>query len=581
MKENKSKTSTGHQHHENGEGACDLDELKVQGHLLTGWQLIRFAMPFTLSRLAVAVNVITNGSVIPHIGPDAASAGPLMISVAYAVIAPSRSFLSATGILVGKKYGEVLAHRAANEHGAAEKIQKEIGLLVKQSHFMGVLLAIPSATIFISMRPLLSVLGVEESITKALGDFLYGTAIGLLPMYWSSSDQMFALGAGHRYVPMIFGSMFPVISMGMGYPLAFGVGIIPKMDTLGLGIGMSLAAWVSFLSLRFYLYKNSNFQPYSLWRLTTKDFFKEFKELITLGLPLSGQAFSEWINLFILSTLVGLKGKDASLAANGSFQIITATNLIIAALSQATSVTLSKVLGEMNVVYSQNNMGLLGALNKNSKRVGYSGIAIGTGLTVVLSVVLICLANRLSSIFIGSATSVERYEDVLEAGTTILIINAAGLIADSLRILAASALGGSKDVVFAPLISLFTMTFFAIGIGALLTEQFNLNVNWLFLTRDIGIAFAAIAVFIKWYRKDHLKLITASIEKKHDEIERLASDYEINAVNEPHLESRTIANSCLNRLGLFKVTQTSELEKGLLSVNGNHYGTIDFEQAIS
>lgn len=117
--------------------------------------IARFSAPFILSRVAVAVNVIANGLVIPHLGSNAVSAGPIMISGVYAIIAPARSLLLSTGILIGKLNGQANEYIKMGDLEQAKNLHEEIGQLLRESIALGVLLLIPTSAIMLFMKQIL------------------------------------------------------------------------------------------------------------------------------------------------------------------------------------------------------------------------------------------------------------------------------------------------------------------------------------------------------------------------------------------------------------------------------------------
>ncbi len=488
--------------------AHSLSYLQATGNI------IRFSLPFTISRVAVAANVLANGSVTPTIGADAAAAGPLMISVVYAVLGPGRSILLSTGILIGKKYGEVQALLKAGNNAEASRIQVEIGTQLRQSFLFGTGLGLVSMGIMIGMGPILQTTGLNENIVHEVEGFLNSTAVGMLPIYWSTSDQQFGMATGHKYIPMVFGTLFPILSMAIGYPLALGLLGLPKLGTVGLGAGMAAAAWLSFISLRCYFLK-SEFAPYQIYKMSLQGITNQFSELLKLGMPLGFQALTEWGNLFALSNLVGNKGFKVSMAANGSFQIITAATLITAALGQGISVKISEQLGKMKIADQLEQYKDVMVINNNIKRLGNAGIITGTIATAALTAVLCSLPKQIQSMFISHDD--KSYEEILLMSQAILMINAIGLIADTIRNMSASALGGSKDVMFAPIISLVTMSVLALSIGGIVSNYLDYDANWLFITRDIGILAAAVGISAKWLMKSHVPQATAT-HAKYQEI---------------------------------------------------------------
>ena len=99
--------------------------------------------------------------------------------------------------------------------------------------------------------------------------------------------------------------------MGFGYPLALGALGLPMLGVTGLGYGMTAAAVVSFAGLRLYFLRNE-FAAYQLFKLNLHGLFKDFLPMVKFGMTMGFQALTEWGNLAILSTLLGLEHGDVS-----------------------------------------------------------------------------------------------------------------------------------------------------------------------------------------------------------------------------------------------------------------------------
>jgi multidrug resistance protein, MATE family len=462
----------------------------------------RISWPFALSRLGVSANILGNGFVTPHIGADAVAAGPVMISAAYAIIGPPRSVLLTTGILIGKVHGEIKALEAdASNSMKIEQLKQSIGVLLRQSFLLGTLLGAGATAVMLALTPILKTTSIDPGVQKNISDFLNATAIGLLPMFWSTSDQQFAMATDRKYLPMFFGSLFPVLSMILGYPLALGAGSLPKLGTAGLGYGMSAASWISFLSLRAYFLK-SEFADYNIYKKEIAGLLEKMSDLCRLGFPMGFQALTEWGNLFAMSQLLVPTGKDSAMAANASFQIISSFAILSSAIGQGISVKIAQQLGMLKTANDDNNTADMAICSDNAKMLGNAGAGVAVTISAVVALVLVAFAEKIQSVFVANDSA--NYDDVMQLGKIMLITNAVSLILDTTRNMPSSALAGSKDVLFAPTVSMLSMSVAALAVGWHLSVQQNLSPNYLFVTRNIGIVIAAAAIGIRWSRKSHL-----------------------------------------------------------------------------
>lgn len=459
-----------------------------------------FAIPFTLSRIAVAVNVIGNGIVFAKLGDNAAASGSLSTTIIYAVAGSARTALLSTGIIAAKHHGLATEFERNNDRLSAENEYTRIGDISRQGLIFGTLLAIPSAGIMFGIGPLLSVMGISSDVVQDTRDILLSTMIGLLPIYWSTTDQQVALSIKYKNIPLIFGGAYAGLSMLIGYPLALGYFGLPKLGTTGLGYGTAAAAWISFLALRIYFWREE-FNHYHLFAIKLSGLGNEAPRMAKLGFSMGFQAITDWGNLTVLSALLDKSAKNASIAALASIQCITAFTLATSGLGQTVSVQISNLLGQMDALQQMNHRQSMTIINSNIKKIGNAGIIIAEIASLAACGILTGLPKQIDAVFMNT--------DDVDAQTLLLaqamlIANGIGFIIDTIRNIGASALSGSKDVLFAPIVSLITMSVMGLTVGGCLSMLLGLSANWLFITRDVGILLAAVAIMHRWLTKDYM-----------------------------------------------------------------------------
>ena len=114
-----------------------------------------FALPFTLTRIAVAASVIGNGVVMVKLGKEAAASGAVSMTIFYAIMGPACGALLATGISVANHHGLATELQRNNDSLSANEQFRKIGDLARQGLLFGVLLAVPSLGIMFGTAPFL------------------------------------------------------------------------------------------------------------------------------------------------------------------------------------------------------------------------------------------------------------------------------------------------------------------------------------------------------------------------------------------------------------------------------------------
>lgn len=437
--------------------------------------LLKFSVPYMLSRVPLVAMRLADSAILAHLSSDAVAAGPLITGVQFSIVGTSRGILLAVGIEGGRLNGA--------QH------YEEIGRLTSDGWILSALLSIPSVAILLSASTALRAAGVPEPVCEQLGDFFTTYAWGVPAVLFFNTDQQFAVAIKRTKINLVAGMSHGVLSIGSSLALAFGAG----MGIKGLGLGVALSAWVNTIALRVYLHRREDFDKYHLKlfiQSLDRDLGKRLWKLFKVGFPLGMYRILEWGNITVISVLLGLLGKEYLSASQPSIQILCATNTLLQALAQATGVYISNLVGA----------------NASMKRVRHSGISgILNSVLLCLPITLLCFS--IPRPLIMAFTHVDSHDDdFFEMAQTIFYINAAGLLTgETFRQAGAGALRGQKDINFAPIWSFIMMSVLGLTSGALLSNYFEEGVDWLFITRDIGLILAGIMLMTRWALKTRLE----------------------------------------------------------------------------
>jgi len=198
--------------------------------------------------------------------------------------------------------------------------------------------------------------------------------------------------------------------------------------------------------------------------------------------------------------LLGQLGSNVLKAAQASFIPLSAYNVLILALTQASGVTLAKCLGTGIAALNKQDAHSSQVAQKNAKKLGYTAISMGGILSLIACALFVGIPEHIVSLFINA--NEPGSEEIQEMAVTILRINGVGLIADTVRNTAGGGLRGYKDVYFAPIVSFITMTVLGLSIGAILTIPLEKDPEWLYVAKNLGTLMAAFAILYRFYVKE-------------------------------------------------------------------------------
>ena len=476
---------------------------------LTVWlaakEVLSHSLIFAFSRLPVSINNITNVIVLRQFGKDAIVAGPLIATMQYLVVGTMRGALLSSGIVIGELNGA----------GEKEKISDEIS----RGWVFGTFLSIPAIGILLFSGKLMRLIGVAEGVSACVEIYFFPFIFGIPPTYWLATDQQFALGIKKSRVTLVTGISYASLSILLGCLFALGPGFIPKLKVAGLGLGPTISAWLTLIGLRIYYAANSEYRNYGIFQIKFANIFKNFSRLLLLSIPMGLQVLSEWGNLFALATISGVISVNILDAAEPSLQIMVSYNLFLLGLAQASAVLGANYVGKIRKSVTECDENAATIHHRNLRMISNIELALAVSITSILSALFFSIPQQLTALLNKDVS-----EDILILSQSFFIINGIGILLDTIRNMTAGSLGSLKDVYFSPLVSFLTMSVIGLSCGGGWTVLLDWGAGWLFITRDIGIILAAIAIILRWIKNGSLEVIRDNINKQQEE-KNIANKY--------------------------------------------------------
>lgn len=521
-------------------------------------EVLKSSFPFLVSRTAALIYNVGNSLVFVQLGNDVIAAVPVIYSLQYTVIGSIRGALSSTGIFVGELF---ITKRS-------EKEIKEIGLRLRQSWSLGSILSVPAICILVTSDKWLNLLGIPNSVSLIARDYFYALAPGIPPALFLVSNQQFAQGIKERKISLLMGSSVPLVEMLIGYILALGIpGYVPRFGITGLAYGSCAAVWLIFIITSIYFFLRQDFQQFELFKFQYKDAFKGFSRLLYLSVFQGFQVLAEWGNIFLISMLSGRIGKSLLTAEEPSLQLLSLITLLLFGLMQSTGILVANAVGEIKASLEEGNPMRAEIWQKNAYRLGSSGMIIALIASGVACGLFAGIPRQLSSLFIN-VQSIDPETDKLVQ--VLLLIVGVGLLADSVRNVAAGLLSGFQKALFAPMTSLICMSAISLPIAYFFNAFIGGKGEALFIMRDVGILAATICIVLKWSKESSL-LISNTQQKIDNSLKNISnsdSNSSLLATKSRHFKSPA-TEKIKNEKNTFQAEQS---ENGKEEINDTVFG---------
>jgi MATE family, multidrug efflux pump len=157
--------------------------------------------------------------------------------------------------------------------------------------------------------------------------------------------------------------------------------------------------------------------------------WKLLRELIAIGLPISGALMLEWGLFSSGALLMGWIGTTALAAHQIALQVATILFMVPFGISLAATVRVGQALGRRDPIAV--------------RRAGFGAIALGAALMVAMALVVVAFRDLIPLLFLGHDAGGN--DAAARLATTLLLIGASFFVTDGVQAIAAGALRGLND----------------------------------------------------------------------------------------------------------------------------------------
>jgi MATE family multidrug resistance protein len=376
---------------------------------------VKLAWPMALTQLGQIAMMTTDLALIGRLGEAAVAS----VGLAHLIL-----FL---GFVFGMGLVSAVATLAAQAYGAREP------RMVRRSLRMGlwaaVILGIPINVIQMWGEDILLAAGQSREAAALAARYLAGLAWSMIPAWCFIALRNF-MGAVNRPEPALWITLVAIpVNALLAYALIHGHYGLPRLDLLGAGlattfvnVGMCGAAvWVCYALRPFKKYRVLG----RFWRMD----WELMRQLIAIGVPISGTMLLEWGLFSSAAILVGWLGTTALAAHQIALQIAAILFMVPFGISMAATVRVGHAVGRRDPVAT--------------RRAGFTAIVLGAAIMVALTLVVVVFRNVIPLFFLGD-TAIANGETMRLAGA-LLLVGATWFIVDGIQGIAAGALRGLND----------------------------------------------------------------------------------------------------------------------------------------
>jgi len=434
------------------------------------------AWPIVLTNLAQNAMQTTDVLMMGWLGPDALAAGTLGFNIYF------------TPMIFGMGLLLAVAPMVAFEIGRRAHSVRDVRRTVRQGFWIALMVAIPLWVLMWNGEAILVAMGQDPELSADAGGYLRAMQWALLPFYFFVVLRSFVSALerpGWALAIMLVAVTFNAFA---NWVLMFGNLGFPALGIVGTGIATTLSATLMCGGLILVVLLHKKFRRYQIFGRFWRPDWPRFREMLRIGLPISGILTFE-VGLFGASALLmGLIG-GASLAAHAiAIQLASVAFMVPMGIAQAATVRVGRAYGA-----------------DSRKGIFLSGwVAFGLGIVFMMltATIMVALPHLLISAFLEIDDPANA--EVIGLAVVFLAIAALFQIVDGAQAVAGGMLRGLQDTKVPMFYA--AIGYWGIGMpsGILLAFWAGFGGAGIWLGLCIGLAAVAIMLVARWVRRDRL-----------------------------------------------------------------------------
>ncbi|MDQ0243462.1 MATE family multidrug resistance protein [Bacillus fengqiuensis] len=221
--------------------------------------------------------------------------------------------------------------------GANEK--EKVPFSVTQAIYVSIIMALFVLGIgALFLDSILTNMNLEPEVRRIAKQYLLALAIGIIPLFIYTVLRNFMDALGKTRVTMIITLLSLPINVVFNYMLIFGKFGFPALGGVGAGVATAITYWVIFGITLFITIRMNPFSAYLLFRKLYTPSWKNWKELLKIGVPIGFAIFFE-TSIFAAVTLL-MSAYDTNTIASHQAAINFASFLYMIPLSISMALTI-------------------------------------------------------------------------------------------------------------------------------------------------------------------------------------------------------------------------------------------------
>lgn len=354
------------------------------------------------------------------------------------------------------------------------KRQVDIAFKVVQGTYLalvisGLLIAVGAIT----LDPILDLMGLEETVRRIARSYLLAVAFGIPALFIYQVLRSFIDALGKTRITMMIALLSLPINVVLNYGLIFGKFGFQPLGGVGAGVASAITYWCMALITLALILRQDLFKSYHIFERLFDVSIKEWKEQLTIGLPIGFAIFVE-TSIFSVVALLMSSFNTVTIAAH-QVAMNFSTLLYMVPFSITSSLT---ILVGFEVGAGR---------NKDALQYSYLGLGMSVGMACVSAIILLLFSEQVATLY-------SREVPVIQMAQEFLIYALFFQFSDAIAAPIQGALRGYKDVNVTLITAFISYWIIGLPAGYYMASYTSIGAAGYWLGLILGLAVSAIGL---------------------------------------------------------------------------------------
>jgi MATE family multidrug resistance protein len=426
----------------------------------------KLAIPMALSQLATMAMGVTDVIMSGWLGPEYLAAEALGTSFFVPL------YFLGMGLAMAISPMVAFAVAKGDQLGSRRSLRQGLWVII--------FITIPAMIILSQGDRILRLIGQDPSLTVMTQGYLNYALWGTLSAYAFLVFRNYLAAYSKPNIALIATAIAIPVNAAGNYVFMFGKFGFPRMELEGLGLSTTLTSYLATGILFAYLIYAPKFRAQELFKRFYVPDWGRFREVLGVGLPISGTLVAETFFLSMLTFLIGLLGV-MPLAAHGiAWQWVAISYMMFTGIAQASTVRVGLATGAGDLIAM--------------RHAGISGGLMGLILSVVWAAAFVFFGAEMAGIFLDPAHP--NTAQTIALATSFLIVGAYFQLGDAAQVIALGLLRGLKDTKIPMIVAI--AGYWVLGLAAAILWGFVLDGGGLGIWMGAAVGFTVIGIVCFW-----------------------------------------------------------------------------------